>query len=428
MALKLVNEKEKMDKIKKLDYKNKKLRISKLRLFNSLLVILILICSIVLIYRLSLKPEEHEFKVKLPTEGIINVHERIQRSSDTEKWLEVMDICGISATCMLASPEQTYLLNSPPGFSNYSKNNDLVIYLEHNYDSKILAFPTLDPRDPNALDIIKDQLDQGAIGFNSFSGHTAELFPPPKTKINDYLGPLDRSDMYPIYDYLEQNRISFNWHVKLKNDTLYTQVKEILSNYPNLIVDFPHFGVLGTDVIRLGELMDNYSGIYTDIAFGGYAKWGMPRVSDNIELFREFAKKYHDRVMFGTDIVITNNIRKTVSWLVNHTMAYRNMLEKDQYYVNIPNITGEGFDLNETLNGFGLSEEILNEIYFENPIRFLSGEPANIKIVSKQNSTFSRSNDYTIIYIPLKIICCKNNIKIWNLIILVTETKITKFS
>lgn len=393
---------------------------------NYILSVLIIICLIILLYRTFLTPTVEEFKSELPSKGIINVHERIQRFSDVKKWFEVMDICGISATCMLASPEQTYLLNSPPGFSNYSKNNDLVIYLERKYDSKILAFPTIDTRDLNSLDTIKDQLNRGAIGFNSFSGHTAELFPPPKTKINDYLGPLNKSDIYPIYEYLERYRIPFNWHVKLKNDTLYSQVKEILKKFPNLIVDFPHFGVVGTELWRLSQIMDNYSGIYTDISFGGYAKWGLSRVSDNVEQFNEFVKKYHDRVMFGTDIVITNNIRKTVFWLVNHTMAYLNMLEKKQYDVYIPNITGEGFDLNETLNGLGLSEEILNEIYFNNPIRFLNGESVNSdKICLKQDYS---KNEKNVRYTKVIIAHFKNNFKVLKILILVTEIKFTKFS
>ena len=376
---------------------------------------MIVISLIILTYRLAWQPSEEEFEPELPTKGIINIHERIQKSSEAKKCLEVMTICGISATCMLGSPEQTYYLKSPPGFSNYSKNNELTLYLEEEYDSKILAFPTIDPRDPDLLEMITDNLDRGAIGFNSFSGHTAELFPPPKTKINDYLGPLTRSEMYPIYKYFERHQIPFNWHVKLQNDTLYAQAMEILNEFPNLIVDFPHFGVLGTDVMRLGHMMDNYSGIYTDISFGGYAKWGMPRVSDNIELFREFVTKYQNRIMFGTDIVITNNIRKTVPWLVNHTLAYRNMLEEDEYYVNIPNITGEGFDLNETLNGLGLSKEILNEIYYENPVRFLSGKPA-INNNTRSGRGFG-SHD------QMYISNLKMNILIGNQLILVTKKK-----
>ncbi len=268
----------------------------------------------------------------------------------------------------------------------------MTIYLEEKYDSKILAFPTIDPRDQEKLKIIKDQLARGAIGFNSFSGHTAELFPEPKKTIYDYLGPLNRSDMEEVYEYFEREQIPFNWHVKLKNDTLYSQVRDVMKKYPDMIVDFPHFGVLGTDLYRLEELMDNYSGVYTDISFGGFAKWGMPRVSNNIELYREFVNKYHDRVMFGTDIVITNNVRKTVPWLVDHIMAYRNMLEKDEYYVNIQNITGEGFDLNETLNGLGLGQEILDEIYYETPMRFLKGEPAELKNSSSRALEISFEN------------------------------------
>jgi hypothetical protein len=51
------------------------------------------------------------------------------------------------------------------------------------------------------------------------------------------------------------------------------------------------------------------------------------------------------------------------------------LLEKDEYYVNIENITGEGFGFNGTYNGLELPQNILDEIYYENPIRFLTGKP-----------------------------------------------------
>ena len=48
-------------------------------------------------------------------------------------------------------------------------------------------------------------------------------------------------------------------------------------------------------------------------------------------------------------------------------------------------------DFNETLKGLGLSQAILNEIYFENPIRFLSGKPVN-----KNNLGNSRGSEMDI--------------------------------
>jgi predicted TIM-barrel fold metal-dependent hydrolase len=373
-----------------------------------------------LIYTLSYQEPVDKFKPKFPTEGIINIHEHIHRSSDAEKWLLAMDECGVSTTVMVGSPEVTFKLNSPPGFNNYSINNEIILYLEEKYDSKILAFPTIDPRDPNKLEMLKDQINHGAVGLKLFSGHTGEIYTGDKETIYDYLGPLNRSDMYGVYEYCERNKVPIIWHIKLAWDYLYDETRAVLQDFPDLIVNIPHFGVLGSNLTRLGILMDEYPGVYTDISFGGFVYWSMQLASNNIEQYRAFVNKYHDRVMFGTDIVVTNNIRKTVPWLVNLTMGYRDMLEKDVFDINVSNITGEGFDFNGTLNGFGLSKQILDEIYFDNPLRFLKGEPVKEQEVrsmarSSSNSSFKYS------YNPLEVYWIKIEILHWDRIIIATE-------
>jgi predicted TIM-barrel fold metal-dependent hydrolase len=345
---------------------------------NYVLAILILISLFILIYRYSLiEPPEDEYEPKLPKEGIINIHEHIHRTADAPIWLEAMDNSGVSATVMVGSPKATFLLSAEPGFHEHDSNNEVILWLEKKYDSKILAFPTIDPNDPNKLDKLQSELKSGAIGLKLYSGHTGEIFPEPKTTLYDYQGPLDRSDMYGVYEYCEKNKVPIIWHIKLFWDYLWEELNVVLSDFPELVVSIPHFGVLGSNLTRLENLMDNFPGIYTDVSFGGFAYWGIQRVSENIEVFQDFVPKYSDRILFGTDMVMTNNVRKTVQWIGNLTMGYRHMLEKDEYYVNVPNITGEGFDLNGTLKGMGLDQEILDKIYFENAIRFLNGKGAN---------------------------------------------------
>ncbi len=345
---------------------------------NLVLAILIIISLLLLAYRFTFvqNPEEEKFKPKLPKEGIINIHEHFQTAKVADIWLDAMAQCGVSATVTLGSPATTFFLDTKPGFNNYMVYNNLTLYLQEEYDSKFLAFPTIDPRDPDKLEYFKDQIEDNALGLKLYSGHTGEIFPEPKKTLYDYLGPLNRSDMYEVYAYCENNQIPIIWHIKLQWDYLYNETKAVLKDFPKLIVNIPHFGVLGSDPARLGELMDQYPGVYTDVSFGGFAYWSIQRVSDNVETFKQFVQKYHDRVMFGTDIVITTNVRKTTEWYVNHTIAYRHMLERDQYHVNIPNITGEGFDFDMDLKGLGLSQDILDEIYYDTPLRFLKGQPA----------------------------------------------------
>jgi hypothetical protein len=355
----------------------------KIRKINVFLAILIVVSFIVLLYRLSIVPEESEFEVELPKEGIINIHEHIHRHTSADKWLDAMEQCGVSATVMVGSPEATFLLNSPPGFNNFSKNNDVILYLEKEYDSKILAFPTIDPRDPDKLEMLKKELKAGAVGLKLYSGHTGEIFPEPKTTLYDHLGPLDRADMGEVYEYCEKNQIPIIWHIKLKWDYLFIELQNVLTKYPNLIVDIPHFGVIGSNLTKLAELMDNYPGVYTDISFGGFAHVSMKTFSNNIDKFKDFVLEYHDRLLFGTDMVVTNNVRKTVPWITSLTMGYRYMLEKEKFHIDVPNITGEGFDFDMELNGLELSQDILDDIYFNNPLRFLKGEPG----VEKSNGS-----------------------------------------
>lgn len=359
---------------------------------NYVLAILIVVCFIVLIYRFSLPPPEEEFKPELPSEGIINIHEHIHWTSDADKWIDAMAIVGVSTTVMLGSPEATFLLSSEPGFNNYEKNNDVILWLEKNHDSKILAFPTINPNDSNKLEMLKNELKAGAVGLKLYSGHTGEIFPEPKETLYDYLGPLNRSDMYGVYEYCEKNHVPIIWHIKLQWDYLFDELNEVLEDFPNIIVNIPHFGVLGSNLTRLGQLMDTYPGVYTDVSFGGFAFWSMQLASNNVEQYSEFVNKYQDRVMFGTDMVVTNNVRKTVPWIVNLTMGYRDMLEKNEFHINVSNITGEGFAFDMTLNGFGLSQDVLDKIYFDNPIKFLRGKTQD---KDSGNSIFnSMANDF----------------------------------
>ena len=383
---------------------------AKLSKLNIILTLLITICLIFIIYRIIFIPavEESEFEPKLPTEGIINIHEHIHKYTDADKWLDAMELCDVSTTIMLGSPEATFLLSAPPGFNNFSKNNDVILYLEKKYDSKILAFPTIDPRDPDKLEMLKKELKKGAVGLKLFSGHTGEIFPEPKTTIYDYLGPLDREDMFDVYEYCEENQVPIIWHIKLKWDYLYNETRNVMARFPKLIVNIPHFGVLGSDLSRLGYLMDNYTGIYTDISFGGFAYWSMQLASNHVEHYREFVNKYHERVMFGTDMVVTNNVRKTVSWIANLTMGYRDMLEKSEFHINVPNITGEGFDFDMDLNGFGLSQDKLDKIYFDNALRFLKGEPNQPQNLSTRTRShfqyFIEENNYDYLKIISEIL------------------------
>ena len=73
---------------------------------------------------------------------------------------------------------------------------------------------------------------------------------------------------------------------------------------------------------------------------------------------RAFIRRYDNRVLFGTDMVVTKHKRKTVQWLTEIVQCYRHMLEAQRHRCSLV----EG-----SLNGLALDEETLRQIYEVNP-------------------------------------------------------------
>jgi hypothetical protein len=96
----------------------------------------------------------------------------------------------------------------------------------------------------------------------------------------------------------------------------------VLREYPDLIVDFAHFGerYLGRQNARgdwtrtIVDLMERYRGVYADVAFNGSdpAYWSkLARLLDGLGSRR--ADAVRSRLLFGTDFVIS--LMKTRSYL-----------------------------------------------------------------------------------------------------------------
>jgi len=121
------------------------------------------------------------------------------------------------------------------------------------------------------------------------------------------------------------------------------------------------------------ELLDTYPNMYTDTSFGtrGILVHGLEVVSRHTDVFRAFCEKYSDRILFGTDMVVTGNKEKTSEWIEAVIRACRDVLEKDTYHFFMA-ATGAPYALESAHNTYGelrglaLSDEILRKIYETN--------------------------------------------------------------
>jgi predicted TIM-barrel fold metal-dependent hydrolase len=303
---------------------------------NTILVIFIVVSAAVLIYRLFYlttpesdgEPENGNGPIVgsiIPAReaGIINGHEHIQNVELAERWLGAMDQTGVSSTIMVGSPDATFYLHPEGRFEKYKDSNEVLLQLVDKYPDRFIAFPTIYTYDDDKVELLKDYVKRGAIGLKLFTGHYASF--------HDYLGPLNVSDMDPVYEYCQRERVPIIWHVHLGIDEIRAEFEDVLSRYPNLIINIPHFGLSSIKISRLEFFLETYPNLYTDVSFGYWAKAGLWRISNHSAFYGEKITKFQDRFTFGTDMVCTIHPRKTVEWIANLTQGYRDILEKEYF-------------------------------------------------------------------------------------------------
>ena len=277
---------------------------------------------------------------------IINAHEHFQSMGCVPKFLEAMKRNDVEKTVILGSPEAT-ILSGRKGFFGEEKYNLEVLKIAKMDPEHFIAFPTINVKDPQKLEKLRQYLALGGQGLKLYSGNSM---------FHDI--PLDDPGMLPVYEYCEKNRIPILFHV---NAGLYQQEFEnVLKQFPKLRVVCPHFCLSTIASQRFEHLMDTYPNLYTDASFGfiEILKATLLRISQDPEKFRGMVVKYQDRIFFGTDMIVTDDPDKTADWLAAVTRAYRDMLEKETYtFSEIGPMT---------LRGIHLDPPVLRKIYRTN--------------------------------------------------------------
>ena len=113
-----------------------------------------------------------------------------------------------------------------------------------------------------------------------------------------------------------------------------------------------HFANLDYDLARLGGLLERNSNLYADIA-ARYAETApIPRFTS------QFYAKYADRILYGTDMGFDKPM---------YRVTFRILETLDEHFYEI----GQ-FGYHWALNGFGLSDPILKQVYHDNAAKLLA--------------------------------------------------------
>jgi len=113
-----------------------------------------------------------------------------------------------------------------------------------------------------------------------------------------------------------------------------------------------HFANLDYDLARLGEMFERNPNLYADIS-ARYAETApIPRFA------AKFYEKYAERLVYGTDMGFDQPM---------YRVTFRILESLDEHFYE-----AEQFDYHWSLNGFGLSDETLKQVYYANATRLLA--------------------------------------------------------
>lgn len=129
----------------------------------------------------------------------------------------------------------------------------------------------------------------------------------------------------PFFSWAEEKQIPILWHVNdpenfwdyknapafaisqgwlyddsyVNNEDQYRQVLNVLNKHPKLRVDFAHFFFMSNQLDRLSKILDSFVNVKVDLTPGIEM---YENFSKNIEETKAFFEKYHNRIIYGTDI------------------------------------------------------------------------------------------------------------------------------
>lgn len=113
-----------------------------------------------------------------------------------------------------------------------------------------------------------------------------------------------------------------------------------------------HFANLDYDLARLGDLFERNPNLYADIS-ARYAETApIPRFAS------QFYAKHADRLVYGTDMGFDKPMYRT---------TFRILETLDEHFYEI-----DQFGYHWSLNGFGLSDSILQQVYHDNAAKLLA--------------------------------------------------------
>ena len=141
------------------------------------------------------------------------------------------------------------------------------------------------------------------------------------------------------------------------------EFETFLKQYPKMKVLGAHFGAQPNNLENLGRWFDTFPNYYVDASS---ARWMARELSQNRPHSVAFFKKYHDRILWGSDLSFGWQIGKKIPWYYyTRYLTYQALFETNVFNLPLP-FPDPDSNAGSMINGLDLPLEVLEDIYWNN--------------------------------------------------------------
>ena len=288
--------------------------------------------------------QQPDFLTDLPK---ISTHEHYRAGGSFELYRKVAVTMGIQKVVLLPTGDA-------PDNRGYREHMASLLETAKRYPDFVIPFATVNPPDPDAVEVLADAVHNGARGLKLLSGHP-----------DFYKAPLDGPPMMAVFE--EARKLGIPVLIHISPERLPKQMPEfehLLQAFPTLTVIAAHYARTPPVFDETARLLDTYPNLYMDISMGG----GLSRYQGEIPRFlhgyRDFVLSYQDRLMWGTDMVLD---AETTEPFIRTRIETDFLLLGTRLYVD----PQAGHDKNAIEFGLDLPRPVLAKIFYDNPKRIL---------------------------------------------------------
>ncbi len=253
------------------------------------------------------------------TPPIFDVHESIEGLSDVLPLQQTMLALNIQKMVLQGIPKDIlyYTKSKDISLADSADNNGLLaqVVFQTKTQDTFGFFCTIDPLDLERVQQMQECLSQGAMGIKLYNGYSyAHVVPVDDARLSDLYAAL--SDAGGVL------------MLALNSGEYQSELENVLSLNPELPVICPHYCLASQSLDRLTDLMTRFPNLYIDTSFGqeSLARTGFETLSQNHDAFVQFFTTFQDRILFGTDNVVTAYEGKDQDYLKNLYQEYLGVL------------------------------------------------------------------------------------------------------